>query len=149
MKFPLCFILMPFGIKKDESGRFINFDSVYSNLIVPSVRAAKLEPIRADEEIQGGLIHKPMFERLILCEFAVSDLTTANANVYYELGVRHATRPWSTIAIFAAETRLPFDVAPFRAIPYHLESDRAVKEYRTDPKIIDPAFIRRENTVCR
>eukprot|EP01031_Cornospumella_fuschlensis_P049371 gene49371-60437_t len=31
----------------------------------------------------GGLIHKPMYERLILCEFAVADLTTANANVFY------------------------------------------------------------------
>ena len=33
-----------------------------------------------------------MFERLILCEYAVADLTTANANVFYELGVRHAVR---------------------------------------------------------
>jgi len=34
-----------------------------------------------------------MFERLILCEYAVADLTTANANVFYELGIRHAIRP--------------------------------------------------------
>jgi hypothetical protein len=33
-----------------------------------------------------------MFERLLLCDFAVADLTTANANVFYELGVRHAVR---------------------------------------------------------
>jgi hypothetical protein len=60
---------------------------------VPSVVIAGLQPLRADEEVTGGIIHKPMFERLILCEYAVADLTTANANVFYELGVRHAVRP--------------------------------------------------------
>ena len=49
--------------------------------------------MRADEEMAGGIIHKPMFERLILCEYAVADLTAANAKVCYELGVRHAVRP--------------------------------------------------------
>jgi hypothetical protein len=52
-----------------------------------------------------------MFERLILCPFAVADLTPANANVYYELGVRHAARPYSTVDMFAEGTKLPFDVA--------------------------------------
>ena len=41
-----------------------------------------------------------MFERLVLCEYAVADLTTANANVFYELGVRHAVRPFSTVLLF-------------------------------------------------
>jgi hypothetical protein len=31
-----------------------------------------------------------MFERVVLCEYAAADLTTANADVFYELGVRHA-----------------------------------------------------------
>ena len=62
-----------------------------------------------------------MFERLILCEYAVADLTTANANVFYELGVRHAVRPWSTVLLFAeGGSQLPFDVAPLRALPYSL-----------------------------
>lgn len=47
--------------------------------VAPAVVDAGLEPIRADEEMTGGVIHKPMFERLILCEYAVADLSTANA----------------------------------------------------------------------
>ena len=43
----------------------------------------------------GGIIHKPMCERLILCEYALTDLTTTNANVFYELGLRHAAQPSS------------------------------------------------------
>jgi tetratricopeptide (TPR) repeat protein len=63
-----------------------------------------------------------MFERLILCEYAVADLTNANANVFYELGVRHAVRPYSTILLYAQGTmQLPFDVNSLRAIPYILD----------------------------
>ena len=122
-KAPLCFILMPFGSKAAADGTMINFDRVYEDLIAPAVRDAELEPLRADQEITGGIIHKPMFERLILCPFAVADLTTANANVYYELGVRHAFKPFSTVQIIAEGSRLPFDVQMLRTIPYKLGAD--------------------------
>jgi MAP3K TRAFs-binding domain len=124
MQKPLCFVLMPFGKKPGTAGAVIDFDAVYRELIKPAVVAAGLEPLRADEEQAGGIIHKPMFERLILCEFAVADLTTANANVFYELGVRHAIKPATTILLYAADgTRLPFDLAPMRAVTYGLQSD--------------------------
>jgi MAP3K TRAFs-binding domain len=119
---PLCFVLMPFGTKPDGAGAVVDFDAVYRELIAPAIAEADLEPLRADEEVTGGIIHKPMFERLILCEFAVADLTTANANVFYELGVRHAVRPWSTVLVYAEGGRLPFDVAPQRALPYELSA---------------------------
>ena len=123
MPHPLCFVLMPFGTKPGPSGMLIDFDAVYQNLIQPAVEAACLEPLRADEEKVGGIIHKPMFERLILCPFAIADLTTANANVYYELGVRHAFKPFSTVQIIAEGSRLPFDVQMLRTIPYTLGAD--------------------------
>lgn len=118
---PLCFVLMAFGKKPVGDGRIVDFDRVYDRMIKPAVVEAGLEPLRADEEQLGGIIHKAMFERLLLCEFAVADLTTANANVFYELGVRHAVRPWATQLIFAQGWgQLPFDVASLRALPYHL-----------------------------
>lgn len=97
---PLCFVLMPFGKKPAADGRPVDFDAVYDQLIKPAVVAAGLEPLRADEEMTGGVIHKPMYERLILCEYAVANLTTANANVFYELGLRHAIRSASTVLLF-------------------------------------------------
>ena len=121
---PFCFVLMPFGKKLNAAGSEIDFDAVYSNLIAPAIAEAGLEPIRADHEAVGGLIHKPMYERLVLCEYAVADLTTANANVFYELGLRHAARPYSTILLFSKDGKqLPFDVGPLRAIPYELHAD--------------------------
>jgi hypothetical protein len=118
---PLCFVLMPFGLKTDGVGRTIDFDRVYHEILRPAIDDVGFECVRADEEVVGGIIHKPMFERLVLSEYAVADLTTANANVYYELGVRHAVRPYSTVLTFADDVRLPFDVGPLRGLPYHLD----------------------------
>jgi tetratricopeptide (TPR) repeat protein len=115
---PLCFVLMPFGKKMDAAGRVTNFDSVYAKIIAPAVDHSGLEPIRADEEKIGGTIHKPMFERLMLCQYAVADITGANPNVFYELGIRHAMRPRSTVIVFAEGTVLPFDIALVRGIAY-------------------------------
>jgi len=124
MAAPLCFVLMPFGTKRAADGSAVHFDRVYTELFAPAIAAADMEAIRADEEQVGGIIHTPMFERLVLCEYALADLTTANANVFYELGVRHAARPWSTVLAFAEGLgQLPFDVAPLRALPYRLGAD--------------------------
>lgn len=107
---PLCFVLMPFGAKTVPSGLTVNFDAVYASFIQPAIVAAGMEPLRADHELIGGIIHKPMFERLMLCEFAIADLTGANANVFYELGLRHGIRPATTVLVTAEPERLPFDI---------------------------------------
>src|SRR5918996_1016083 len=133
---PLCFVLMPFGKKPGPGGAVIDFDAVYAELIKPAIEAGGLVPIRADEEHAGGIIHKPMFERLILCEYAVADLTTANANVLFELGVRHAVRPWSTVLLFAEGGRLPFDVGPLRAMPYQLNPEGTPKNVATTKAVL-------------
>lgn len=129
----LCFVLMPFGSKPGPSGRMVHFDKVWKDLIEPAIRDAGLDPIRADEEQAGGIIHKAMFERLILCQYAVADLTTANANVLYELGVRHGIKPRHTTLVFASNTGpLPFDVAPLRGLPYQLGNDGLPSDIDTD-----------------
>jgi len=133
---PLCFVLMPFGRKPDDQGRIIDFDAVYQQVIAPAVGQANFEGIRADEERIGGTIHKPMFERLMLCEFAIADLTIANPNVYYELGIRHAMRPRSTILLSRSGTRLPFDLALARAIPYNLDADGRPSQPEDDARTI-------------
>lgn len=139
MRRELCFVLMPFGKKKAAGGVELDFDAVYQQLIEPSIRQADLEPHRADEEMNDGVIHKAMFERLILSRYAIADLTTANANVFYELGVRHALRPWTTVLVFAEGTRLPFDVAPLHAFPYQVTANGAP----TDIDTVRAAIVKR------
>jgi len=120
---PLCFILMPFGTKTDKKGREIDFNHIYEALIKKAIIACELEPIRADEELLGGTIHKPMYERLVLCDYAIADLTSLNANVFYELGLRHAIKAHTTIPIFAFDADLPFDLKMQRTLPYKLDKD--------------------------
>ncbi|MBV9492926.1 MAG: DUF4071 domain-containing protein, partial [Acidobacteria bacterium] len=118
-----CFVLMPFQKKKDAAGREIDFDAVYERVIRTAIEACDLAPIRADEEMAGGSIHRQMFERLMLCPFAIADLTTANPNVFYELGIRHAVRQYSTVVIFHRTERLPFDIAPERSFAYDIDEN--------------------------
>ncbi len=117
----ICFVIMPFGRKSDSSGREIDFDRVYKAVIEPAISDVGFDPVRADEEVNAGLIHKAMYERLMLSEYAVADLTIFNPNVYYELGVRHAVRPQTTVLLSADESRLPFDVGYLRTLPYRLD----------------------------
>jgi len=133
---PLCFILMPFGTKEDNKGRKIDFDAIYNNLIKPAIEDANMEAVRADEEMVGGFIHKPMFERLLLCDYAIADLTTANANVFYELGVRHTAKPFATLSLFAKDTFLPFDVSSLRSHPYGLDDEQKLNNLEKDKAYI-------------
>jgi hypothetical protein len=48
----------------------------------------------------------------------------ANANAFYELGIRHAARPFTTVPIFANVSALPFDVALVHAVSYELENGK-------------------------
>jgi hypothetical protein len=118
-----CFVIMPFGRKQDATGKWIDFDRVYKDIIKPAVSKVPLEDLRADQEQLGGIIHKSMFERLTMSRYSVADLTAANANVFYELGVRHAARPYSTVLLLAAGERLPFDVQSLRCVRYGLNED--------------------------
>jgi tetratricopeptide (TPR) repeat protein len=125
---PLCFVLMPFGTKTDKQGREIDFNHVYEALIKPAIVKCDLEPIRADEELLGGTIHKPMYERLVLCDYAIADLTSLNANVFYELGLRHAIKAHTTIPIFAFDADLPFDLKMQRTLPYKLNKEGKLED---------------------
>jgi len=120
-----CFVDMPFGRKTDpKSGVEIDFDRIYQEGIEPAVTAAGLQCIRGDREDSGGIILTAMFARLLMAEFVIADLTSANPNVFYELGVRHAARPYTTIPIFATIGAPPFDVGMVRAIPYELSQGK-------------------------
>ena len=119
-----CFIDMPFGKKKDtSSGLEIDFNHIYQNAIKPAIESVNLNPIRSDEEKMGGIIHQSMFARLLSSEYVVANLTTANANVFYELGIRHAAKPFTTILIQGKLHPPPFDIGNNSIIMYDIEKD--------------------------
>src|SRR5438045_354099 len=95
-----CFVVMGFGKKTDfETGRVLDLDQSYRNLIKPAVEAAGLKCIRADEIVHSGLIDLPMYKLLLEADVVVADVSTSNRNAIYELGVRHALRPYTTVVV--------------------------------------------------
>lgn len=63
-----------------------------------------------------------MYERLLVAEYLVADLTMANPNVTYEVGIRHGSREKATLLICASDflNNLPFDLKPLRVLNYSL-----------------------------
>ena len=120
----MCFIAMPFGTRAADGGMKIDFDRVHQ-FIYDGAKTAGLDAIRADFEPAGGLIHKPMFERLLVAEYVVADLTLANPNVTYEVGVRHGASARATLLLCAEPLvkELPFDFKPLRMVSYALGED--------------------------
>src|SRR4051812_48216991 len=100
---------MPFGARRDPAGGArIDFDAVYHEALEPAIRRAGMLPHRDDATAQGGIVQKQLFEALLLCDYAIADLTLENFNVFYELGIRHAARPSSTLTVTARPDSVPF-----------------------------------------
>jgi hypothetical protein len=115
-----CFVVMGFGKKTDfATGRSLNLDKSYKNMIKPAVEAAGLKCVRADEIVHSGLIDTPMYDQLLKADVVVADLSTANCNAFYELGVRHALRPFTTVVISEDGFTSPFDVNHIVIRRYH------------------------------
>jgi hypothetical protein len=103
---------MGFGKKTDfQTGRVLDLDKTYTNIIKPAAEDAGLECVRADEIKHSGIIDVPMYEQLLTADVVVADLSTSNCNACYELGVRHALKPYATIVIAESQFKYPFDVS--------------------------------------
>ncbi len=123
---------MGFGRKMDyRNSRKINLDLTYTEVIKPLFKKefTNYELIRADEICYSGSIDKDMYKLLLEADLVIADITTENANAIYELGVRHALRPASTIIIKRKDkSKLPFDIGHLRIIEYHnLEGNKNAK----------------------
>jgi hypothetical protein len=84
---------------------------------------------RADEIAHSGVIDQRMFEMLLRADLVVADISTANPNALYELGVRHALRPLSTIIIKEQDGKFLFDLSHLATLRYkHLGEDIGARE---------------------
>ena len=109
---------LPLGAKEQEETLRVDFDDVYKKLFQPSLEAAGLQPFRADDEGAAGDILKDMFAELVTADFVLADISILNANVFYELGIRHMVGPRGVICLHAGWADRPFDVAPQRTFKY-------------------------------
>lgn len=134
----VCFVVIGFGIKTNPSnGRQIDLDKTYFNLIKPVFKDLGIECFRAREVVLTGVIDVPMYEWIYKADIVVADISTLNPNAIYELGVRHALRPHTTIVISEKELAYPFDVSHTMIDSYeHLGSDIGVTEAKRFKKLL-------------
>ena len=119
---PHAFVVMPFGRKQRGDGSWVDFNAIYEWLIKPAIETAGFESFRADEETCSGDILTDMFQELLLADVVIADLSIDNANVFYELGVRHAMRRRGIVHIQAGRAYMPFDIFNVRTLPYHCDA---------------------------
>lgn len=106
-----CFVITGFGPKPDhETGRILDLDKTFEHLIKPVFDELKINCFRAKEIRHSGTIDVPMYEWIYKADIVVADVSTLNSNALYELGVRHALRPNTTIVISEDQTKYPFDI---------------------------------------
>jgi hypothetical protein len=124
-----AFVIRPFGTKKDLSGRKIDFDHVHKELIGPALKAAELSGETTGEIVDAGNIREDMFALIFGADLVVCDITILNANVFYELGIRHALRKKSTVMIKGKTKKdnTPFDLLTDRYLPYDIGKPGATK----------------------
>ena len=85
----------------------------------PVIEALGYEPVRADQDT-GALIINQMIERLYFADLVLADMTIPNGNVYYEVGIRHASKKKGCILLAADWSRQLFDVTQMRTVRYPL-----------------------------
>lgn len=123
---PGGFIVRPFGRRKvgnaNKRAFELDFDRVESELIRPAFERVGISGGTTGEIARTGNIRTDMFELLAVSDVVIADITIHNANVFYELGVRHALRTKITVLIRCRGDDIPFDLRTDRYLEYDADA---------------------------
>ena len=115
-----AFIVRPFNT---QSG--VDFETVERDLIAPALDALTIEGRTTQEIAAQGNIRADMFRMLVSADLVVADLSIHNANVFYELGIRHGLRNSATFLMRANIDTYPFDLSTDRYFVYDAADPKA------------------------
>ena len=116
-----CFVLMPFTQRLYE---------VYTDVYKMVCEQNELRSWRVDEISRPGSISRDIVEGILDADVVIADLTGRNLNVFYELGIAHATGN-KTIMTCQSLEDVPFDIQSYRVIIYE-HSLRGCEQLRSD-----------------
>jgi hypothetical protein len=124
----ICFMVMPYNVR--ETGvapgvgpSKVDFNALWADVLHPAIVKLGYEPVRADMEL-GSLIIEEMIQRLAISDLVIADISISNANVYYEIGVRHAAKETGCVLLSADWAKPVFDVAQMRSIRYPMPVEK-------------------------
>ena len=121
----ICFVIMPFS--STESCSKEEWDRIFSRILRPAIEEAGLGyECRRSEATRGNIIAAIM-QDLRSAHVVLADLTDRNANVFYELGVRHALTD-RTLLLAQNGADIPFDLRPYAFHVYDWRSEEGIDE---------------------
>lgn len=135
-----CFVIMGFETKKIPNTNIkVNLDDTYKFLIKPvliqtgliSVFSGDSHAYRCDEIYTTQAINETFIRNLYMADIVVADITALNQNAIYELGMRHAMKPKSTIIMCDKKTlqnNTFFDLTFNPHITYDSECQKDINE---------------------
>jgi hypothetical protein len=126
-----CFVIAPIGSTDSEIRK--RSDEIFDFLLKPILEDLGYKAIRADMINHPGMITSQIIERLVYDDLVIADLTGSNANVLYELAVRHTLRK-PCIQIMANGERLPFDIGQNRTIFFDYKNLSSTEKLKEDLK---------------
>lgn len=109
-----CFVIMPFSETTEEHPASY-WDNFFSKFVKPSIEGLGYSCGRS--KAQPSNIIKDILKELIDADLVLAVLTDFNANVWYELGIRH-TLSKGTIMVIEEGQKLPFDISQYGVIKY-------------------------------
>lgn len=116
------FVVRPFGKRtltsRDGKDYQVDFNLVQRELIDPAMKAAGIRGSTTEVIFKAGNIREDMFQMLAHADVVIADMSIHNANVFYELGARHALRPKRTYLIRFSGDEVPFDIKTDRYLAY-------------------------------
>ena len=132
-----AFVVRPFGTKGG-----INFDDVHGELIAPALAGLDIQGGTTEPFLEAGNIRADMFQQLLVADLVIADISIHNANVFYELGIRHALEPGRTFLLRAKSTKVPKDRSPEDEVPFDLRTDRYLEYDSAKPAATRDLLIR-------
>jgi tetratricopeptide (TPR) repeat protein len=143
----ICFVIMPFG-KKKVGRKKVNFDEIFDNIFMPAINATKLPEggnliaRRTDKDFFTGNISLEMFHYIEYSRFALADISGLNANVFYELGVRHRAHQAGTAIFKQLASPIPFDINQIKAFPYEYEpQENIAKSQQLITQVLEESLV--------
>ncbi len=137
-----CFVIIGYEKKTSYANgkpRVLDLDETYTLLIKPVFDGLDIACYRAIDKNLSGSIDSVMLHEIKNADIVLVDISTLNANVMWELGVRHSLKPRHTIMICEKEqmSSIPFDVNHFVVHQYaHSEEGIPFKEVERFKKLL-------------
>ncbi|RSS45949.1 hypothetical protein [Streptomyces sp. WAC08241] len=128
-----CFVIAPIGNEHapDGSPELLAYEEnleIYEKVILPACVRHGIVPVRADGIADTGEITEQICRHVLQDDIVIADLTGGNANVTYELGIRHLTG--KPIIHIGEHGQLPFDLSLIRTIMFKRSRSGLVRARR-------------------